>query len=70
MDSYQTSRQTVFAPYMKKQSRGLEIGPGYRPTFPKAQAYDVTVIDHCDTAELIAKYKADVTIPKELVDQI
>jgi SAM-dependent methyltransferase len=70
MDAYQISRQQVFAPYVQKHSRGIEIGPGYRPTFPKSDGYAVTVVDHCPTAELIAKYEADITIPKELVRQI
>jgi len=70
MDAYQISRQRVFAPYVQRHYRGIEIGPGYRPTFPKSDGYAVTVVDHCPTAELIAKYEADITIPKDLVRQI
>ena len=70
MDDYQTSRSRVFAPYVDKLARGIEIGPGYRPTFPKAQGYSITVIDHCPTEDLIAKYQMDQTVPDELVRQI
>jgi SAM-dependent methyltransferase len=70
MDNYQVSRRAVFGPYLNKASRGIEIGPGYRPTFAKSDGYSVVVIDHCSTADLIAKYDADSSIPKELVAQI
>jgi Methyltransferase domain len=70
MDQYQINRQQVFAPYVRRESRGIEIGPGYRPTFPKSEGYSVTVIDYCATDELIAKHDADTNIPKELVKQI
>lgn len=70
MDSYQLSRQAVFAPFVSKQARGLEIGPGYRPTFPKRDGFSTLVLDHCNTADLIAKYTADATIPDDLVAQI
>lgn len=70
MDDYQARRHAVFGEYVGPNARGLEIGPGYRPTFPKAMGYHVQVIDHCPTAELIAKYEADATVPAELVRQI
>jgi SAM-dependent methyltransferase len=38
--------------------RGLEIGPSYRPLFPKSDGWGVTVVDHADRRELVAKYQA------------
>jgi SAM-dependent methyltransferase len=70
MDDYQTSRNKAFAQYAQKHFKGIEIGASYRPTFPKVDGYSVTVVDHCNTADLIAKYKADITIPDQLVAQI
>jgi hypothetical protein len=70
MDDYQLSRKHVFDPLVTKLDRGVEIGPGYRPTFPKADGYSVVVIDHCETDALIAKYEADGTVPEDLVAQI
>jgi hypothetical protein len=70
MDDYQLNRQKAFASYVKRESRGMEIGPGYRPTFSKADGYAVTIVNHCSTEELIAKYAADAYVPQELVQQI
>jgi hypothetical protein len=70
MDQYQLNRRQVFSPYVHREVRGIEIGAGYRPTFPKAEGYSVTVIDCCGTDELIARYNANPIIPKELVGQI
>jgi len=70
MDDYQNSRHAVFGKYVHKQSRGIEIGPGYRPTFPKSQGYQISVVDHCDTDALRAKYQADGNVPSQLVEQI
>ena len=70
MDQFQINRKQVFSPYVHRELRGIEIGPGYRPTFPKADGYSVTVIDCCDTHELIARHDANPIIPKELVRQI
>jgi Domain of unknown function (DUF4214) len=70
MDEYQLSRLEAFSSYVKLDSKGLEIGPSYRPTFPKVAGYDIKIIDHCSTEELIAKYRADSYVPEKLVDQI
>src|SRR3974390_40693 len=70
MDAYQLSRNNAFGPYASKYDRGIEIGPSYRPTFPKALGYQVTVIDHCSAPDLVEKYKNIPFIPEELVAQI
>lgn len=70
MDDYQLARNGVFNLYVSKMARGIEIGPSYRPTFPKSQGYQVTVIDHCSTGELRKKYEADGNVPGQLVEQI
>jgi hypothetical protein len=70
MDHYQSNRKRVFSPYVRPDSHGIEIGPAYRPTFPKSEGYSVTVVDCCATDALIAKHDANASIPKELVRQI
>jgi SAM-dependent methyltransferase len=70
MDNFQINRKQVFSPFVHRELRGIEIGAGYRPTFPKAEGYSVTVIDCCGTDELIAKHKANLLIPEELIGQI
>lgn len=70
MDDYQLFRQRVFGPFVPQGGRGIEIGAGFRPTFPKAGGHAVTVVDHCDTATLRAKYERDQNVPRQLVSQI
>lgn len=70
MDSYQINRRKIFGPFVSKQARGLEIGAGYRPTFPKRDGFNVVVLDHCDTDDLFAKHDGDTMIPKDQVAQI
>jgi SAM-dependent methyltransferase len=43
---------------IKKNALGVEIGPSYNPILPKKEGYNVKVVDHCNTLELIEKYKA------------
>ncbi len=70
MDDYQIARQRAFGSSVPAGSVGIEIGAGFRPTFPKAAGYAVTVVDHCDTATLRDKYDRDPNVPRELVAQI
>lgn len=70
MDAYQTARRRSFGSYVRPHDRGIEIGPSFRPTFPKREGFAVTVVDHCPTADLRAKYAADGNVPPELKAQI
>jgi SAM-dependent methyltransferase len=49
-----------FRPYIRraiaKENRALEIGPSLNPVLPKAEGYNVAVLDHTDQAGLIEKY--------------
>jgi SAM-dependent methyltransferase len=59
-DARQDERVGDFRPCIKraiaKQDRALEIGPSLNPVLPKAQGYNVAVLDHVDQAGLVAKY--------------
>ena len=59
-DERQERRVGEFRPYIKraiaKRDRVLEIGPSLNPVLPKAEGYNVAVLDHVDQAGLIAKY--------------
>lgn len=37
---------------------GLEIGPSHNPLAPKREGFNVHIIDHCNQAELIEKYRS------------
>src|SRR6478735_6926377 len=34
----------------------MEIGPSFNPVAPKAEGWQVTIVDHASQAELVAKY--------------
>lgn len=59
-DTRQDREVGEFRPYIKravaKRDRALEIGPSLNPVLPKAEGYDVAVLDHVDQAGLVAKY--------------
>lgn len=42
---------------LNPKGRGLEIGPGYNPLFPKTQGYTVETVDHAPADELRRKYR-------------
>jgi predicted SAM-dependent methyltransferase len=59
-DERQDRRIGEFRPYIKravgKKTRALEIGPSLNPILPKAEGYNVAVLDHAGEVELVAKY--------------
>lgn len=59
-DARQDREIGEFRPHIRsaisKQDRALEIGPSLNPILPKAEGYDVDVLDHVDQAGLVAKY--------------
>jgi len=42
---------------VKRDSLGLEIGPGCTPIAPKKQGFHMHVLDHCDKEALVEKYR-------------
>lgn len=47
---------------------GLEIGPSHSPIFPKAEGFNVEILDHADRDALIAKYRALGVDPSAIED--
>jgi 2-polyprenyl-3-methyl-5-hydroxy-6-metoxy-1,4-benzoquinol methylase len=43
---------------VEKEHKVLEIGAGYAPLFRKSEGYRVKIVDHLETEELKAKYRA------------
>src|SRR5882724_8570736 len=73
-DEWQDSRIRDFRAFIKqsvgKEARALEVGPSFNPVLPKAEGYNVAILDHAGTDDLIAKYDGhDVDIRRiESVD--
>src|SRR5262245_20390051 len=52
------SRQDLALAAIDRKGRGLEIGPSFSPLAPKAEGFDVDIVDHLDQKGLVAKYKS------------
>lgn len=52
-----THRERIILSMLDPRGRGLEIGAGYSPAFPKAGGYRVETVDHLATEELRRKYR-------------
>ena len=51
------TREEIILKHIKRNGRGLEIGPGCAPIALKKQGFHVHVLDHCDKKALIEKYR-------------
>lgn len=51
-------RTSFFHAGLDRSMPGIEIGPSYRPIFPKSDGWNVIVADHADRAQLVRKYQA------------
>jgi 2-polyprenyl-3-methyl-5-hydroxy-6-metoxy-1,4-benzoquinol methylase len=51
------TREEIILKHIKRNGRGLEIGPGCAPIAPKKQGFHVHVLDHCDKKALIEKFR-------------
>lgn len=50
-------RETIVLPMLDPGGRGLEIGAGYAPMFPKAKGFRVETVDHLGGEDLRRKYR-------------
>jgi len=56
--------------FSSKSAKGIEIAPWFAPIAPKAEGYNVTVLDVLSTEELRTRARADKNIPKESISRI
>jgi len=56
--------------FSTKSAKGIEIAPWFAPIVPKAEGYNVTVLDVFSTEDLRARAQADKNIPSESVGRI
>ena len=59
------TREEIILKHIKRNGRGIEIGPGCAPVAPKKQGFRVHVLDHCDKQALIEKYRAARDQPRQ-----
>lgn len=51
------NRETFVFSALKKEGKGLEIGPSHNPIAPKKRGFNVEILDHLSKNELISKYR-------------
>jgi len=57
-------REEFIAQTVKPGQIGLEVGPGYAPTFPKSQGWNVDTLDHASADDLRQKYEGMIDITR------
>ena len=55
-------RPAILLKDVTRDSRILELGPSISPMAPRSAGWNVTVVDHATTEELVEKYRHDVTV--------
>jgi len=70
MDAFSQSRHEFFSKHVSKYEKGIEIGPSYRPTFPKKDEWNIFIVDTMDKQDLIKKYQDDENITNSMIDSI
>ena len=70
MDAFSLSRHEFFSKHVSKFEKGIEIGPSYRPTFPKKDDWNIFIVDTMDKQDLIKKYQEDPNITKSMIESI
>ena len=65
------TRQELLRSLFDNGGAGLEIGPSYNPLAPKAEGFNVEIVDHLDRAGLIAKYGGDPNVAStEVIEEV
>ncbi len=63
------NRHEILLSMFDSKGKGLEIGPSFNPLLPKAQGYDVEILDHLDAAALREKYK-DAAVNLDAIEEV
>lgn len=70
-DPIVVARRDFFDKYLDmSKGKGLEIGPGFNPTYPKSLGFPVLALDHLPTEQLVQKYTSDPNVSDEMVQRI
>jgi predicted SAM-dependent methyltransferase len=64
------TRDDILKSMFRIDGRGLEIGPSYNPLLPKAQGFNVEVLDHASQSELIEKYRDEKSVDCTRIEHV
>ncbi len=63
------SREEKLLLHIKREGRGIEVGPSHAPIAPKRSGYNVCIVDHADSKKLKEKYK-DEDVALENIEEV
>jgi SAM-dependent methyltransferase len=64
-----TRSETLLAP-VPRRGRIIEIGPSFSPIAPKAEGWDVRIVDHTTRAGLVAKYTGHPGVDVNRIEKV
>lgn len=64
------SRDEYFRRFVTYSDRGIEIGASYNPSFPKAEGWNVKVVDYITKEDLVEKYRHIPTADTSRVEEV
>jgi hypothetical protein len=68
--AYHAARKSLITSMIDRTGRGLEIGPSHNPAAPKSEGYNVEIVDHMDQSGLLEKYKDDLGLNLENIEEV
>lgn len=63
-------RDEFFRRFVDKKDAGIEIGASYNPSFPKAEGWNVSVVDYIGKDDLIEKYSQIATADTSRIEEV
>jgi hypothetical protein len=63
-------RREVVLGTIDQTGAGLEIGPCHRPIAPKAQGFNVRILDHCSRDGLVEKYRGNPDVDPGVIEEV
>ena len=64
------SRKDILFSFFDPTGVGLEIGPSFNPLVPKAEGYNVQILDHLSAANLREKYKNAPNVDLLMIEEV
>lgn len=64
------NRKQFISEQLNINGKGLEIGPGYNPIFPKKEGYNVKTLDHASGETLRKKYSSDQNVDISKIEDV
>lgn len=64
------TREDIVRSMFRAEGFGLEIGPSYNPLLPKAQGFNVEILDYASQADLVEKYRNEGAVDTARIEPV